>query len=437
MPNVDSIAPTGPISRRTFCTLAAAAAGAAATARAAGFADDPLLASMDNAADLELIRKMVQIRSYSREEAPLAKFLVGYMKDMGLDASLMEVQPGRYNAIGILKGSGGGKSLIYNGHIDTNPITEGWTVDPIGGVVKDGCIWGIGVSNMKASVAAFIGATRGLMRSGTKLRGDVIVEAVVGELTGGDGTRMTVEKGLHAEYFINGEPTDLALMTVHATGLSVTINTIGVTRHMSKQEESVSAIDTMYKVIERLNHFKYPDSPKSNPEYASIRRLNVGTMKAGLGRDMAMWRGGAQVPDFAQIQVSVRYGPDLTPELVLDALKKDLAQLHAEDPKVVTEIETKPFTGRRFTYETAKDAPIVKAVAAAYEEVVGKAPVIGAPAPYRYYGTDAPILQHAGMSGIVCGVGGKYNTMPDERVELKDYYAATRIYGLTAKMLCS
>jgi acetylornithine deacetylase/succinyl-diaminopimelate desuccinylase-like protein len=186
MPNVDSIAPTGPISRRTFCTLAAAAAGAAATARAAGFADDPLLASMDNAADLELIRKMVQIRSYSREEAPLAKFLVGYMKDMGLDASLMEVQPGRYNAIGILKGSGGGKSLIYNGHIDTNPITEGWTVDPIGGVVKDGCIWGIGVSNMKASVAAFIGATRGLMRSGTKLRGDVIVEAVVGELTGGD-----------------------------------------------------------------------------------------------------------------------------------------------------------------------------------------------------------------------------------------------------------
>jgi acetylornithine deacetylase len=206
---------------------------------------------------------------------------------------------------------------------------------------------------------------------------------------------------------------------------------------MSKQEESVSAIDTMYKVIERLNHFKYPDSPKSNPEYASIRRLNVGTMKAGLGRDMAMWRGGAQVPDFAQIQVSVRYGPDLTPELVLDALKKDLAQLHAEDPKVVTEIETKPFTGRRFTYETAKDAPIVKAVAAAYEEVVGKAPVIGAPAPYRYYGTDAPILQHAGMSGIVCGVGGKYNTMPDERVELKDYYAATRIYGLTAKMLCS
>jgi acetylornithine deacetylase len=425
------------ISRRSFCTLAAGVLGATATANAMSMIEDPTLTAMDDAADLELIRKMVQIRSYSREEAPLAKFLVEYMKGMGLESSLMEVQPGRYNAIGILRGTGGGKSIAFNGHIDTNPITEGWTVDPIGGVVKDDCVYGIGVSNMKASCAAFIGAARGLKTSRAKLRGDVIVECVVGELTGGDGTRMTVEKGLKADHFINGEPTDLAMMTVHATGISVTINTIGVTRHMSKMEQSVSAIDTMYKVIERLNKFKYPDSPKSNPEYASIRRLNVGTMKAGLGRDMAMWRGGAQVPDFAQIQVSVRYGPDLDPQMVLDALKRDLEELHKEDPRVVTEVESKAYAGPRFTYEIEKDNPFVLTMAKAYEEVLGHKPVIGAPAPYRYYGTDSPILQHAGMVGIVCGVGGKYNTMPDERVELKDYRAATRIYALTAKAVCS
>ena len=55
-------------------------------------------------------------------------------------------------------------------------------------------------------------------------------------------------------------------------------------------------------------------------------------------------------------------------------------------------------------------------VAKSYEEVVGSKPVIGAPAPYRYCGTDSPFLQHVGMTGLVCGVGGKYNTMPDERV---------------------
>lgn len=426
-------------SRRQFCKTAAGAAVAATLpAMAQAPSDRQLLDAMDDAADLELIRKMVQIRSYSREEAPLAKYLVGYMKDMGLDASLMEVQPGRYNAIGILKGTGGGKSMILNGHIDTNPITEGWTVDPIGGVVKDGCVYGIGVSNMKASCAAFIGAARGLLKSGTRLKGDLIVECVVGELTGGDGTRMTVTKGLKADYFLNGEPTDLQLMTVHATGISVVINAIGVTRHMSKQEESVSAIDVMYKVIERLNRFKYPDSPRSNPEYASIRRLNVGTMQAGLGREMAMWRGGAQVPDFAQIQVSVRFGPDLDPKAVFDALKADLAVIPAEDPRVHVEVEAKgDLSQPRWTYEVAKDNPIVMTTAKAYEEIVGRKPLIGAPAPYRYYGTDSPILQHAGMTGLVCGVGGKYNTMPDERVELKDYHAATRIYALTTKRLCS
>ena len=82
---------------------------------------------------------------------------------IGLDSSLLEVQPGRYNAIGILKGTGGGKSLAFNGHIDTNPITEGWTVDPIGGVAKDDCVYGIGVSNMKAGDRAYFRAVETLI----------------------------------------------------------------------------------------------------------------------------------------------------------------------------------------------------------------------------------------------------------------------------------
>jgi len=402
-------------------------------------ADNSLVSAVDDRADLELIRRMVQIPSFSREETPLAKFLVEQMKALGLDAQLQEVQAGRYQAIGILKGTGGGKSLMFNGHIDTNPVGVGWTVDPLGGVVKDGCIWGIGVSNMKASDAAFVGAARALIASKTKLRGDVIITHVVGELTGGDGTRKAISSGLKADYFINGEPTDLALMTVHATGISVTINTIGVTRHMSKLEESVSAIDTMYKVIDRVRNLKFTDSPKSNPEYASIRRINVGTMRAGIGRDVQTWRGGAQVPDFADIQVSIRYGPDLTPESVLADLNRELAALHAEDPRVVAEVVTRsrPTGQPVMTYEIPKDHLVVRTVAQHYEEVLGKKPQIGAVAPYRYYGTDSPQLQHAGMVGVVCGVGGKYNTMPDERVELTDFHAASRIYALTAKSLCS
>jgi acetylornithine deacetylase len=400
---------------------------------------DPLTAAVDDKADLELIQAMIRMRSYSGggEEGPLAKFLVSEMTKLGLETQLQEVEPNRFNAIGILRGSGGGKSLMLNGHIDTNPVGEGWTVDPLGGVVKDDCVFGIGVSNMKASCAAFVGAARALVKSKTRLRGDVVLTHVVGELQGGIGTAKVIESGIKTDYFIVGEPTDLALLTVHANGATVTINTIGVTRHMSKLEESVSAIDTMYQVIERVKRMKFTDSPRSNAEYASIRRVNIGTMKAALGREMHEWRT-PQVPDFAQIKVSIRFGPDLTPESVAADVKREMDALHKEDPRVVTEVVAPVARADqpRRTYEIAKDHVVVRTLAESYRQVLGNAPAIGAVAPYRYYGTDAPRLQSAGIVGVVCGVGGKYNTMPDERVELKDYYAASRIYALTAKTLC-
>jgi acetylornithine deacetylase len=102
---------------------------------------------------------MVQVKSYSGSagERELAEMLVSEMRVLGLDAALQPV-PGvdeeRVNAVGRLPGSGGGKSLLFNGHIDTNPVTEGWTVDPWAGLVDDRFIYGIGVSNMKAGDAA-------------------------------------------------------------------------------------------------------------------------------------------------------------------------------------------------------------------------------------------------------------------------------------------
>ena len=88
-------------------------------------------------------------------------------------------------------------------------------------------------------------------------------------------------------------------------------------------------------------------------------------------------------------------------------------------------------------FQVDANAPIVTAATDAYERVHGYEPALGAVAPYRYYGSDASHLQHlAEMSGIVCGAGGKYNTMPDERVELSQLRAATRVYALTAQTIC-
>lgn len=396
-----------------------------------------LLGAVGDKDDLALLQRMLRMRSYSAggEEGPLARLLVQEMTALGLDARLQEVEPGRFNAIGVLRGSGAGKSLMLNGHIDTNPVGVGWTVDPFAGLVKDDFIYGIGVSNMKASCAAFFGAARAIVRSGVRPKGDLVLTFVVGELQGGVGTQKVVSDGVRTDAFIVGEPTDLALLTLHAAGLEVQINALGVTRHMSKLEESVSAIDVMYKVIDRIRRMTF--TGPANPEYASVRRVNVGSMRAGLGREYHDWRT-PQVPDFASMKVAIRYGPGQSEASILADLQRELDALAREDPRLVTEI-VEPASGgaqRARPFEVPRDAPIVQIVADQYASVVGSPPPIGAIAPYRYYGTDAPFLAQAGATGVVCGVGGKYNTMPDERVEIRAFHNATRIFALSTLAFC-
>ena len=79
----------------------------------------------------------------------------------------------------------------------------------------------------------------------------------------------------------------------------------------------------------------------------------------------------------------------------------------------------------------------MRTVRRAHVEIAGAEPLVGAPAPYRYYGTDAAHLSRAGMVGLVYGPGGRYNTMPDERVDLVDLFTAARVYARTIVEVCS
>ena len=154
---------------------------------------------------LQFLAQMIRFKSYSGTpgESELARFMVDAMKGLGLDASLQEVAPGRFNAIGRWRGTGGGRSLLFNGHLDTNPVTEGWTVDPWGGIFDDRFIYGIGVSNMKAGDAASFCAVKTLLDRKVRLRGDVVLTYVIGELQGGIGTVRAIDEGMRADYFVN------------------------------------------------------------------------------------------------------------------------------------------------------------------------------------------------------------------------------------------
>ncbi|MBL8697788.1 MAG: M20/M25/M40 family metallo-hydrolase [Alphaproteobacteria bacterium] len=400
--------------------------------------EDDLLARIDAKASLDFLAEMVRHKSYSQTEGErkLAAYMCERMTAIGLDAKLTPVEGERVNAIGVRKGAGGGKSLLFNGHLDTNPATEGWTVDPWGGVVDDKFIYGIGVSNMKAGDAAYFCALKTLIDAGVKLKGDVILTYVVGELQGGVGTLAAINQGWKADYFINTEPTDIGALTMHAAAFTFIIELTGITRHLSKREQAVDVISAACDLIPRLNGMTF--SGARSDEHRSINRAHVGVVHGALGKSLEEWRP-PQVADFLRIKGSARYAPGQNETQVLADMRKVLDDLERRFPGLKTVLIPEHQVGRPAMppFEVARDARIVKVVNRAYEKIRGTKQPTGPLGPPGFYGTDAShFYSRLGMEGIVCGPGGRYNTMPDERVDIPDYLDAIRIYLLAMLDIC-
>ncbi|WWD20511.1 hypothetical protein CI109_104987 [Kwoniella shandongensis] len=380
---------------------------------------------------LGVLQKLIQIKSYSKTDGELAatSHMVIIMRSIGLDSKLFKFDNDtRQNAVGVWKGKGKGKNLLFNGHLDTNPVTEGWTVDPWGGLIRDGMIYGIGVSNMKSGCAAYFCAVQTLLASGWKPSGDITLTFVVGELQGGVGTAALIEQGVcdNADYFVNCEPSDLKAITMHAESQIFRIELTGVTRHMSKREEATDALLAATDLIPRLTDLTFPNA--KNEDVESCNRCHVGVVRAGLGREMADWRP-PQVADFAVIRGAARFGPGQTPSDVRSALDKACQQTRDCFPSLQYEITFEQADGMP-SFEVPKDAYIVKALNKVYEQVrPNQTQPTGVLKPQCFYGSDAGHLyEKLGMEGIVCGPGGKYNTMPDERVEIVDYVDCIKMF---------
>jgi acetylornithine deacetylase len=287
---------------------------------------------------------------------------------------------------------------------------------------------------MKAADAAYIAALDAVRRSGVELRGDVIVALVVGEQQGGVGTLALLERGWRADSFVDGEPVDNSLLTLHAGVWPFRINVYGRMRHVSKQAEGINAIEKTYKVIEALRSLRFtgPD----DPDYVGLRRVNVAAIRGGLGKEYLDWRPGL-VPDYCTIVVDVRYGPGQSEESVRADVEAMLDRLREADPDLRAEIE--PWGGKRARmsfFEVSRDELIVRIVADAHRRVTGREPRIGPIEPYKFYGTDAAHLSRAGIPGIVYGPGGKHTTSPNECMEVADLLTAARVYALTILEVC-
>ena len=248
-------------------------------------AKEKVLDFIDQGELVDLAKRMISFQSYPPDENPVMEFVAKFMQDQGMETKLMEVEPGRTQPLGTLKGTGDGQSLMFNGHLDIDPMTleeeEAWTRsgrDPFSAVVEDGRFYGQGIGNMKGGVAAMIIGAMAVKRATIPLKGDLLVAPVVGELQGGVGTHYLVQKRILTDYALVPEPSGLTIRLFTAGVIRLLINTIGKSVHVGSTHvrKPVHALEKMCKVVNALRDIKFTFKPKA--EVPHLPRMVVGSI---------------------------------------------------------------------------------------------------------------------------------------------------------------
>lgn len=374
--------------------------------------ENRILSHIDADEVVELCSDLARIPSFSGEEGPCARFLAGRLRELGFDeVTLQEVEPGRPNVIAALRGSGGGPSFMFNGHLDVDPLPADYDAPHWRPVLREGRLYGIGVGNMKAGDAAMVMAAAALKRSGLPLRGDVLISGVVGELQGGIGTRYMLDHGLIPDLAIVPEPTACSVRTIHAGVLEFLLNVSGKTAWIGNREtlDNVHAIEKMAKAVDALKSVRFRHTPRA--DLPGLPNLVIGGIIGGLTREYITWRP-AMVPDFCTLEVDVRLAPDMTLESTVADLRAALDAVAADDPDFHYEIELppapyrKPFQAMALFMppnDLSVEHPLAQSCRRLHRELTGKEPGMGVFIPGSYAGADTGHLAQFGTKCLNYG----------------------------------
>ncbi len=371
----------------------------------------------------DLISQLVSINSINPDllpgapgEAEIARFAAGWLEQHGLEVHVDEPIPGRPNVVGIARGSGQGRSLMFNGHLDTVGVAG--MPEPFQPRIQDGRLYGRGAYDMKGGLAACMLATARAKE--LSLKGDVIVAAVMDEEFAGLGT-MDVAKRYRADAAIIAEATELDLVTAHKGFVWIEIETIGVAAHGSRPELGVDAIAKMGSVLVELERLD-----KGLRRHPTHSLLGSGSLHA------SMIQGGVEpstYPERCRMSYERRTIPGETLEFVDAELQGIFDRLHTADPAfqaVVRNVLDRP------PMQTPADAVILPAIQEAAARVLGH-PAEQAGVPYW---TDAATLSEAGIPSLLFGPAGAGAHAIEEWVDLASVEACAQVYLETAKNFC-
>ena len=346
-----------------------------------------------------LTQKLVQIGSSSPDlgstpgpgETSIAKYVTSWLEHRNIEAHWIEPTPGRPSVVGVVRGSGGGKSLMFNGHLDTVTLL-GYDGDPLSGKLVNGNVYGRGSADMKSGLAAAMVALAGAKR--LHLAGDVILAAVADEEGESIGTEDILKAGWRADAAIVAEPTEMAIVNTHKGYTLFEVDIHGLAGHGSRPDLGVDAIcKAGYFLVQLDRHAQELQSVSdlsTQPE-TGLPNIHAGVIKGG--EEIASY------PARCTISIERRTIAGETPETVRKQLLGILERLAATVPGFKFDLRT---TFSRSPYFIARDNPFVDLVVKQATNCMGGAPTIRG----ETYWTDVALLGEAGISGVVWGPRG-------------------------------
>jgi acetylornithine deacetylase len=385
---------------------------------------------------------VINIPSPTGEELQMAEFMQQALRQAGLQVTWQEVEEGRANVVGRWIGSGGGRNLMFNGHMDTSNTGREEFLTGIGykphAVVKDGTIYGLGIYNMKGALVCYTHAVKALQRAEVELRGDVIIAAVAGEIEKtqwgefkgkeyrgyGVGTHYLVNHGVLPDMCILGEPTDMRVVLEHFGSLWVRISCTGIYVHTAFCEgrEEMNSIRRMHGLMSEI--LDWIGVWEKKAAYGGKKAMvNLGGIRGGHA-----WRA-SRTPEKADLFLDVRVPPNISMNDARRDIQELFLNLEKQHPDWGLEFETYvSVPGARIR----EDHEMIKAIDACHQRVMGKPPE----RDVVTWCSDASVLSRYGIETVNYGPSSGPRDAGGEKVKIKTLVDITRIYALTAAELC-
>ena len=391
---------------------------------------------------------LTNIPSPTGFEGDMARAVHEVLKGAGFDATLQPIGDERYNAVGRLQGQGGGKSLMFNGHLDTSFGPEqahrGIGYECRGTIIDDEWIYGMGTFNMKSAMATYVTAVESIRKAGIRLGGDVVIAGVAGEIEKspvnnfdgrqyqgyGVGTKFAITHGAVADYCILGEPTNMMLIARHCGTTWVKITVPGHLIHTAWSDVGKNAINKSRLVLDAI-HDWIPAYVEKHALGDFRPRVNVAAIEGGWP-----WRG-ARTPDGCSIYLDVRSLPDELPTSTYMEVRDMVNAVVRAHPQLEgTKVEI--FVSAPGT-SIPDDHELVQSIISAHKNQLGTAPQMGTETWY----SDAAHMNRYGIPTVNYGSagrirtgGGGFSTHQGEHVHIGDMVDITKVYIELMLKLC-